>query len=217
MGGGEPPADSPGPSDAEVVERVRAGDREAFAWLVRRYQGRAWRLARRVVRDEEQALDVVQEAFLKAYRSLDRFEGRSGFYTWFYRMVMNLCIDAKRRDRSRRQVDLPEDRELEVAPGAAGGPAGADPGAPPEPAAALERAELRAQLARAIAELPGDARRTLELREIDGLDYAEIARCLGIPKGTVMSRLYYARRRLRAALTRAGAVDPARGGAGGAG
>src|SRR3990172_7891757 len=101
MGGAaEPPAGSPGPSDAEVVARVRGGDREAFGWLVRRYQGRAWRLAVRVVRDEELARDIVQESFLKAYRSLDRFEGRSGFYTWFYRMVMNLCIDSKRRDRS---------------------------------------------------------------------------------------------------------------------
>jgi len=208
MGGAaQPPADSPGPSDAEVVKRVRAGDREAFGWLVRRYQGRAYRLALRVVRDEEQARDVVQESFLKAYRSLDRFEGRSGFYTWFYRMVMNLCIDTRRRDRSERQVEFEEERPLEVARGAAG----AGPGDSPAPAAALERAELRAHLSRAIDQLPADARRTLELREIDGLDYAEIARCLGIPKGTVMSRLYYARRRLRAALTLAGVVEPAPG------
>ena len=73
--------------------------------LVERYQGRAYRLALRVLRDEDQARDVVQDAFLKVYGSLDRFEGRSGFYTWLYRIVMNLCLDRKRRDRSDREVE----------------------------------------------------------------------------------------------------------------
>jgi RNA polymerase sigma-70 factor (ECF subfamily) len=218
MGGAEGlPDGSPGPSDAEAVARARAGEREAFGWLVRRYQGRAFRLALRVVRDEELARDIVQESFLKAWRSLDRFEGRSGFYTWFYRMVMNLCIDSRRRDRSPRQVELEEERALEVAAGAAdllGSGAGAGASGPE---AAAERAELRELLDRAIEALPPEARRTLELREIDGLGYAEIARCLGIPKGTVMSRLHYARRRLRAALARAGVAEPAAGSGGEAG
>ena len=165
-----------------------------------RYQGRAFGLALRVLRDEEAARDVVQDAFLKAYGSLDRFEGRSSFYTWLYRIVMNLCLDRKRRDRSSRRVDWSEEVEREAA---------ADPESPsaPEPDVALERAELRAQLERAIAQLPEDARRTLELREIDGLSYQEIAECLGVPKGTVMSRLHYARRRVRQALATAGVVD----------
>ena len=189
-------------ADAEVVQRARSGDREAFRILVERYQGRAYGLALRVLRDEEQARDVVQDAFLKAFGSLDRFEGRSGFYTWLYRIVMNLCLDATRRDRSGQHVDWSE----EVAHGGAAQAAlaAADDPQEPDPAAALERSELREQLARAIDDLPEDARRTIELREIDGLSYKEIAECLGVPKGTVMSRLHYARRRLREALVAAG-------------
>ena len=188
------------PDDAEAVRQARDGDREAFRVLVERHQGRAYRLALRVLRDEEGARDVVQDAFLKAYRSLDRFEGRSGFYTWLYRIVMNLCLDRRRRSHTRREVEWNEAAEAEAALEV---PALADPGAAPD--AALDRSQLRGLVARAIAELPDDARRTIELREIDGLSYQEIAQVLGIPKGTVMSRLHYARRRLAAALRAAGA------------
>jgi RNA polymerase sigma-70 factor (ECF subfamily) len=200
--GGREPAASRTPNDAVVVERARAGDHEAFRVLVERYQGRLFRLALRVLRDEEQARDAVQDAFLKVYRSLGRFEGRSSFYTWVYRLVMNQCLDARRRDRSDRHVEFEDERSVELGPDAGGDP-------DPEPAAALERGELRSQMQRAIAALPQDARRTFLLREVDGLSYAEIARSLRIPKGTVMSRLHYARRRLRAALLEAGVEHPA--------
>ncbi len=201
--GGREPATSGIQDDAAVVERARAGDHEAFRVLVERYQGRLFRLALRVLRDEEQARDAVQDAFLKVYRSLDRFEGRSSFYTWVYRLVMNQCLDARRRDRSDRHVEFEDERSGELGQGA--------PGGPPEPAAELLRGELRGQMQRAIAALPEDARRTFLLREVDGLSYAEIARSLRIPKGTVMSRLHYARRRLRAALLEAGIEQPAGG------
>jgi RNA polymerase sigma-70 factor (ECF subfamily) len=200
--GGREPAASRTPNDAAVVERARAGDHEAFRVLVERYQGRLFRLALRVLRDEEQARDAVQDAFHKVYRSLDRFEGRSSFYTWVYRLVMNQCLDARRRDRSDRHVEFEDERSVELRPEDAGHPE-------PEPAAELERGELRSQMERAIAALPEDARRTFLLREVDGLSYAEIARSLRIPKGTVMSRLHYARRRLRAALLEAGVEHPA--------
>jgi RNA polymerase sigma-70 factor (ECF subfamily) len=198
-------AESPAPADADVIERARAGDHAAFRVLVERYQGRAYGLALRVLRDEEQARDAVQDVFLKVYGSLDRFEGRSSFYTWLYRLVMNRCLDLKRRDRSERHVEWDEEQatqteELPSAHHFAG------------PGEQLERAELRALVARAIDALPEDARRTIQLREIDGLSYAEIAASLGVPKGTVMSRLHYARRRLRAAL--AEAVQPAPAGSG---
>ncbi len=205
MGGAQSSAESSTPSDSDIVTAVQAGDREAFGVLVNRYQGRAFRLALRVLRDEEQARDVVQEGFLKAYRSLDRFEGRSSFYTWLYRLVMNLCIDQKRRDKSARQVEWQDEQSLSVAPGAIGDPGAAPPA---EPIDGLHRAQLRKQLAEAIEALPDDARRTFQLREVDGLAYAEIAKTLGIPKGTVMSRLHYARRRLREALLDAGVVEP---------
>ena len=187
-------------SDAEAVTRSRNGDQDAFRVLVERYQGRAYRLAARLLGDADLARDAVQEGFLKAYGSLGRFEGRSGFYTWLYRLVFNLCIDMRRRDRSSRHVEWND----EIAAGvetADAPPLGAGP------AAELDRLELRTALARAVEELPEDARRTLLLREVDGLSYAEIAAALGIPKGTVMSRLHHARRRVRQLLLESGAVD----------
>jgi RNA polymerase sigma-70 factor (ECF subfamily) len=212
MGGtGSPAAEPPAPADADVVERVRAGDAAAFRVLVERYQGRAYRLALRVLRDEEAARDVVQDALLKAYGSLDRFEGRSAFYTWLYRIVMNLCLDRKRRDHSDREVEWDESVAESSFDVAAAGVALSDTSERgPEDEAA--RGELRDLVARAIASLPDDARRTLQLREIDGLSYQEIAEALSIPKGTVMSRLHYARRRLQQLLRAAGVGPHASGG-----
>jgi len=199
------------PSDLEAVTRAAGGDHGAFRVLVERYQDRAYGLALRVMRDEEQARDVVQEAFLKAYRSLDRFEGRSGFYTWFYRVVMNLCIDAKRRRPPGGMVEWDEARALEAPVGS-----GFDAVDPVRqrasgPAGDLERAELRETIRRAIEALPDDARQTLLLREVDGLSYSEIATSLGVPKGTVMSRLHHARRRVRALLEEHGIGEAGEG------
>jgi RNA polymerase sigma-70 factor (ECF subfamily) len=186
------------------VARAKKGDHDAFRILVERYQGRAYALALRVLKDEDRARDAVQEGFLKAYTNLAKFEGRSSFYTWLYRLVMNLCLDMKRRDKSDREVEWDEAR-----PG--------DPAAAPDaealagqgagrasPVHELERSELRKRIAEAIAQLPGDARETLLLREVDGLSYAEIAKALSIPKGTVMSRLHYARKRVQQILTEMG-------------
>ncbi|MEN8182567.1 MAG: sigma-70 family RNA polymerase sigma factor [Myxococcota bacterium] len=185
------------------MERARDGDHEAFRILVERYQGRAHRLALRVLRDEEQARDAVQDAFLKVYRSLGRFEGRSSFYTWLYRLVLNVCLDLRRRDRSDRHVEWDDSRSVEPMMGTEGAPGTLEP---PQADAALRR-ELREQMAAAIEALPEAARETLILREVDGLSYAEIAEALQIPKGTVMSRLYYARRKVREVLLADGVVD----------
>jgi RNA polymerase sigma-70 factor (ECF subfamily) len=210
---GADPASKPGerseagPSDLEAVKRAVEGDHDAFRVLVERYQDRAYGLALRVMRDEEQAKDVVQDAFLKAYRSLDRFEGRSSFYTWFYRVVMNLCIDAKRRQPPGRTVEWDEAHALETPVGTGLDAVDSDRQRASGPAGDLERAELRETIRRAIEELPDDARQTLMLREIDGLSYSEIAKSLGVPKGTVMSRLHHARRRLRVLLAEQGARD----------
>jgi RNA polymerase sigma-70 factor (ECF subfamily) len=194
------------PSDADVIARARKGDHDAFRVLVERYQERAYGLALRVLRDEEWARDVVQEGFLKVYRSLDRFEGRSSFYTWLYRIVMNLCLDAKRSDRSSRHVEWDETAPLEADPASADAVSAVHQEFT-GPAGSLERAELREFMARAIEQLPDDARQTLLLREVEGLSYAEIAECLGVPKGTVMSRLHHARRRVREILVASGALD----------
>jgi RNA polymerase sigma-70 factor (ECF subfamily) len=205
--------DGSGPDDREAVDRARRGDPEAFRVLVERHQARAYRLALRVLRDEERARDAVQDAFLKAYVNLDRFEGRSSFYTWLYRLVMNLCLDARRRDQSSRVIETSEAPDLDRLGAPDARPADEMTFREHEqgPEAALDRGELRAALAQAIDELPDAARETLILREVEGLSYAEISEALGIPKGTVMSRLHYARRRVQELLRRAGVVEPASG------
>jgi len=202
------------PADSEIVKRAQAGDHDAFRILVERYQGRAYGLALRILRNEEQAKDAVQDSFLKVYRSLDRFEGRAGFYTWLYRIVMNQCLDHKRRDKSDREVEWNDESAVGVldASELAASPAGRDADRE-APDVAIERSEIRQAVARAINALPEDARRTIQLREIDGLSYKEIAEAMGIPKGTVMSRLHYARQRLRELLQEAG-IDPTAAGDG---
>jgi RNA polymerase sigma-70 factor (ECF subfamily) len=196
-------------SDQDAVARAREGDQEAFRVLVERYQGRIHRLAQRVLRDEEQARDAVQDAFLKAYTHLGRFEGRSSFYTWLYRLSMNLCIDLKRRDPSGRFVPTPDLGDLERMVTIESRPAGERHWRSHEeaPDDAVGRSELREAVARAITALPDSSRETLILREVEGLSYSEIAEALDIPKGTVMSRLHYARRRVQEILREAGAIE----------
>lgn len=177
--------------------------------LVERYQGRLHSLAMRVLHDPEQARDAVQDAFLKAYTHLDRFEGRSSFYTWLYRLTMNLCLDLRRRDHSNRHVDTSEPGTLERIVTIESRPADQQHWRDHEeaPDEAVSRAELRERVARAIASLPDASRETLILREVEGLSYSEIAEALDIPRGTVMSRLHYARRRVQEILRGAGALD----------
>ncbi|NNL86651.1 MAG: sigma-70 family RNA polymerase sigma factor [Myxococcales bacterium] len=189
-------------SDAEVVSRVRSGETDAFRLLVERYQARALGLARRVLRDDDAAKDAVQEAFLKAYRSLAKFEGRAKFYTWFYRLVLNQCLDMKRRAKPERFAEFEDADPLEVAAGQVPQPEVA--GVAYEPAAEAMRGELRQHIAKAIAQLPDGPRKTLVMREVDGLSYAEIAKALDVPKGTVMSRLHYARKQVKTMLIAAG-------------
>jgi RNA polymerase sigma-70 factor (ECF subfamily) len=208
IGARSPDQGAAGLGDREAVARAKKGDRDAFRILVERYQGRVFRLALRVLRDREQARDAVQDAFLKAYVNLGSFEGRSSFYTWLYRLVMNLCLDARRRDHSARFVETPEPGDLERL--ASTEERAVDDGYrahEESPEATLGRGELRAALGRAIDELPEAARETLILREVEGLSYAEIAETLAIPKGTVMSRLHYARRRVQELLRRTGWSD----------
>jgi RNA polymerase sigma-70 factor (ECF subfamily) len=207
---GGPPADrerpgDPGADEALAVERARAGDRKAFRWLVERHEGRVFQLARRQLRDDEAARDVAQDVFIKAYRNLDRFEGRSRFSTWLYRLTMNQCHDWRRRELARPSGHAGDAGTDTVEALVASDPHG-------DPVRAGERADLRRGLARAIEALPEDMRTTLVLREVDDLPYAEIARIQDIPKGTVMSRLHNARRRLRRELEALGFGPTAAGG-----
>ncbi|HEY8370962.1 MAG TPA: sigma-70 family RNA polymerase sigma factor [Thermodesulfobacteriota bacterium] len=180
------PPGGPSPADHDLVTRARNGDREAFRVLVERYEGRAYAIAFGLVGDREDAREIVQEAFLKAYRTLGGFRGDSSFYTWLYRIVVNLAIDARRKEHPSplEAPDRLEDRDS------------------PSPSDDAYRSELRAAILAAIDDLPPEQRAAIVLRELEGLSYAEIAEVEQVPIGTVMSRLFYARRKLQNALAR---------------
>ena len=183
------------PTDWDLVQRTREGDRDAFRELVERYQRRVASLAVGMLRSREDALDVVQETFTKAYQHLDRFKGDSGFYTWLYRIAFNICVDHQRREGKLANV-RPESEDS----GDLGAPLGADGPLPDEPFHRLRSAEIGRRMEQAIRELTPDHRAVILLREVEGLSYEEISRVLECPKGTVMSRLHYARRQLQTRL-----------------
>ena len=188
------PAVSLAPSDEQLLARFARGDREALDELFRRYRSVAYRVAYRFLGNEADALDAVQESFIKALTHLHNFQGRSSFKTWLLRVVSNASLDLGRQ-RGRRET-----LKVAVAAGADRAPehgAGAD-----EAGGGLEREELRGLLDEALASLPEAQRRTFVLHAEAGLNYREVAETLGISIGTVMSRLYYARQKLRAYLAR---------------
>ena len=182
-------------SDWELVQRSRTGDRDAFRELVERYRRRIAALAIGMLRNREDALDIVQETFTKAYQNLDRFKGDAAFYTWVYRIAYNLCVDHQRRESKQPQVSLEVDDRGEAAyQPTEDGPRRDQP---------FERArdtEIAQRVREAIADLTPDHRAVILLRELEGLSYAEISQVLDCPKGTVMSRLHYARRQLQGRL-----------------
>ena len=173
-----------------VIRRVCAGDTDAFEALVTAYQKQVYNLALRTVGNEEDAADMTQEAFLRAYRSLGSFRGDSKFSVWLYRLTTNICIDFLSSRGRRHTVSLTaadedeEPQELDVADDRF------------DPVQSLERAELRRAVQRGLASLPEDYRRILMLRELSGLSYAEIGQVLRLEEGTVKSRLFRARRKL---------------------
>jgi RNA polymerase sigma-70 factor (ECF subfamily) len=149
-----------------------------------------------MVRDPDEARDVVQDCFIKAYRSLERFQGDSGFYTWLYRIAVNLCIDRARRHQRAPKVEFDEAVAQEEE---------GDVGLSPQrlgfdPARALDDREIRERVLAALAQISENHRAILVLREVDGLSYEEIAAVLDIPQGTVMSRLFHARKRMQELL-----------------
>lgn len=181
------------PSDWELVRRTRKGDRGAFRVLVERYQRKVSALALGMVRNPDDALDVVQDAFAKAYQNLDRFKGDASFYTWIYRITLNLCIDHQRREARFPRVSI----DSGVAPDDASVPVVRDESVGGDPLRRAQDAEIRRRLEAAMHELTPEHRAVILLREVEGLSYDEISRTLDCPKGTVMSRLHYARRELQ--------------------
>lgn len=185
-------------ADAADVARFQAGDESAFEPLVARSEAEIFRLARRMLGDSEDALDAAQETFLRAYRGLRSFRGEAAFRSWLIGIAINVCRNKRGSAASRaRRLSVPlldEDPES----GAAVGHDLADPR--PGPEAAAHGAEIQRALERALATLAGEHREILLLREMEGLEYDEIARALGCPLGTVKSRLCRARTALREAL-----------------
>ena len=182
--------------DAALIERCRAGDVAAFEPLVEKYRQRVWRLAYNLLRDREEAWDVSQEAFIRAYQALPSFRGQSAFYTWLYRIVMNVAADRARsrgaRGRAFGTERVPEEDWERVLPDQ-------NPG-DEAPDAKAARLEQRQKIVQALDTLPEHHRKIVVLSDLEGLSYREIAETLEIPMGTVMSRLHNARKRLRDAL-----------------
>lgn len=200
-GGGFTNLTRPTPSaarDEDLLAQYRAGDRSALDELFRRYRLLAYRVAYRLLGNEADALDAVQEGFVKVLVHLESFEGRSTFKTWLLRVISNAALDLGRQ-RGRQDflsIDAPEAEERDSL----------QPLAETNPAIGLERADLRHLLEQALATLPEAQRRTFVLHADAELSYREVADVMGISIGTVMSRLYYARQKLRTFLARRVAV-----------
>lgn len=191
--------------DRRLIADCLGGKRDAFGELVSRYQTRLYNAALRLVHSPDDAADVVQEAFLSAYQALHTFKGDAEFFTWLYRITFNAAISLKRKKRPVISLDAnsqdsgfePDDSSEYVKPGAA-----------------LERTEDERQLNAAIAKLSAEHREVLLMKDIDGLKYEDIAEVLGVPIGTIRSRLHRARLELRELLVpleerdESGAIDP---------
>ena len=174
-------------TDKELVKRVQKGDKGAFDLLVLKYEHKIVNLVMRYVRDPEQALDISQEAFIKAYRALPRFRGDSAFYTWLYRIAVNTAKNYLAAQRRR-----PMDIELDMQdPDQYGLHAKLKETDTPEAIAFSQ--EMQDTLERAIEALPDDLRTAIILRELDGMSYEEIAQTMDCPVGTVRSRIFRAR------------------------
>lgn len=200
--------------DLTLVQRVRQGDQRAFKLLVERYQRKVYSIALGMVKDKEEARDVAQEAFVKVYKYLEHFKGDASFYTWLYRITVNICIDVLRRKGSARgdeHVEFDESVRLDISEaniGALGSKLGTNP-----QKAALRR-ELADKITAAIQQIPEAHRQILLLREVEGMSYEDLARTLDIPKGTVMSRLFHARLKMQKILSGYLELDEARAGVG---
>ena len=174
-------------TDKELVKRVQKGDKGAFDLLVLKYEQKIVNLVMRYVRDPEQALDITQEAFIKAYRALPRFRGDSAFYTWLYRIAVNTAknyLAAQRRRPMDVELDMqdPDQYGLHARLKETDTPEGVTLGQ-----------ELKETLERAIESLPEDLKTAIILRELDGMSYEEIAQTMDCPVGTVRSRIFRAR------------------------
>jgi RNA polymerase sigma-70 factor (ECF subfamily) len=183
-----------GPTDEELVAAVQAGDVSAFDVLVSRWDRKIRGAAFRVLRSDEDARDVSQEAFLKAFRGLKSFKQEARFSSWLYQIAMNLCRDRLRRRKGRNHLSLDDVRE-HAEPALREGPVAL---------AALETRDVARAVTAAVDALSEDHREVVVLKEYEGLTFPEIAEILGLPLSTVKTRLYRALGQLRVELERRG-------------
>lgn len=184
--------------DRALIAKAQEGDMVAFRQLVERHQRRAFAIALSLVRDENDARELVQEAFLRVYKGLNNFQGGSSFFTWLYRIITNLSIDLIRKpgrqltdlDDSRFESDEAQEAEFPLLSRVDGA----------DPLDVVRRGEIAARLQAALDALPSYHRGVIVMREIEGLSYEEMAQAMGVSKGTIMSRLFHARQKLQKAL-----------------
>src|SRR6266487_503827 len=181
-------------SDKALVRKAQRGDMPAFEELVLRHRDKIYARAFSMMRNEEDAVDLSQEAWVKAWQRLKQFQGEASFLTWMTRIVINLCLDHLRKQKRLRAESIEQmDEEL-------GGVERQMPVVTPNPTERLERGELRKRIDEALAKLSHEHRTVLILHEFEELEYKEIARWMQCSIGTVMSRLFYARRKMAVLL-----------------
>ena len=188
-----------GLDDKHILARARRGELDAFEELVRRYEKRVYVIALRSSGNPEDAADITQEVFLRAWRSIENFRGDSGFSTWLFRITMNICVDHARHRQAQPQtttLTTEDDEERPIHDTA------------PTPEEQLDNRELGRELAAALAEISEEHRRIVLLRDVSGMSYSEIAEILEISEGTVKSRLARARIALRRILLQRGNFLP---------
>jgi RNA polymerase sigma-70 factor, ECF subfamily len=188
--------ESVAPDDIALVRRCQKGDALAFEQLVIKYRSKVFSMIYGMVQNEQDAWDLAQEGFIKAWRSIHRFKGQASFYTWLYRIVTNVAIDSLRRKGFKKTAEFDDYiAASEVEPGSK-----TVPTPDPLPHHGLEREEIRQRIEQAISRLSPEHRAVIVMKEIEELQYNEIAEALGCSIGTVMSRLFYARKKLQTLL-----------------
>ncbi|MCB9676073.1 MAG: sigma-70 family RNA polymerase sigma factor [Alphaproteobacteria bacterium] len=183
--------------DAEMVKAVLGGDSTAYRGLVEKYQGRVYSMVYGMVRNREDARDITQDAFVKAFNNLKSFRLEASFYTWLYRIAMNKAIDHTRKRKRRGETgEFDENIANRDEDGGI-----ADVHHSESPSKSLERKQLYTKIMESLEKLPADQKQVILLRELEGLSYKEISDVMGIPEGTVMSRLFYARKKMQKLLS----------------
>lgn len=180
--------------DWRLILRAQAGESGAFRLLVERHQRRVFAIALGLVRDEQDAREIAQEAFLRVHKGLAQFHGGSSFFTWLYRIVTNLSIDLMRKP-SRREA------ELHFALEADEGESPLLPASDADPYDVVRRGQLSLRIQNALEQLPPYHRGVILMREVEGMSYEEMAEAMQVSKGTIMSRLFHARKKLQRALS----------------